>query len=218
MIYVDEEFDICTLDIENDSSLRENIFVSVKKPLGKKSIVIGNIYKPPKDNYNIENIRTFTAEFERVPYKLNGNNSEVLITGDYNINLLDIETRQAFGDVFDCMLSNSYSPKITLPTRLSNNTCTLIDNIYHRLSPLFVNAEAGIIYTKISDHLPYFLSIRLNETEDRQEGKKYIKNAHILKRQWAASSMKWYRKKFMRQWIIIHMLIRMKILTNYQIR
>ena len=50
MIYVDEEFDICTLDIENDSSLWENIFVSVKKPFGKKSIVIGNIYKPPKDN------------------------------------------------------------------------------------------------------------------------------------------------------------------------
>ena len=38
-----------------------------------------------------------------------------------------------------------------------------------------MNAEAGIIYTIISDHLPYFLSIRLNETEDRQEGKKYIK-------------------------------------------
>ena len=42
-------------------------------------------YKPPKDNYNIENIRTITAELERVLYKLNGNNSEVLITGDYNI-------------------------------------------------------------------------------------------------------------------------------------
>ena len=41
-----------------------------------------------------------------------------------------------------------------------------------------MNAEAGIIYTKISDHLPYFLSIRLNETEDRQEDKKYIKK-HI---------------------------------------
>ena len=78
--------------------------------------------------------------------------------------------------------------------------------------------ESLFVHTKISDHLPYFLSIGLNETEDRQEGKKYIKNAHILKRQWAASSMKWYRKKFMRQWIIIHMLIRMKILTNYQIR
>ena len=68
-----------------------NIFVSVKKTFGKKSIVIGNIHKPPKDNYNIENIRTFTAEFERVLYKLNGNNSEVLITGDYNIIFLTLK-------------------------------------------------------------------------------------------------------------------------------
>ena len=44
-----------------------------------------------------------------------------------------------------------------------------------------MNAEAGIIYTKISDHLPYFLSIRLNETEDRQEGKKYIKKCTYTK-------------------------------------
>ena len=42
-----------------------------------------------------------------------------------------------------------------------------------------MNTEAGILYTKISDHLPYFLSIRLNETEDRLEDKKYIKKMHI---------------------------------------
>ena len=128
------------------------------------------MYKPPKDNYNIENIRTLTAEFERVLYKPNGNNSEVLFTGDYNMNILDIETRQAFLWLY---VIKQLLSKIKLPTRLSNNTCTLIDNIHHRLSLLFMNAEAGIIYTKISDHLPYFLSIRLNETEDRQEGKTY---------------------------------------------
>ena len=44
MIYVNEEFNICILDIENDSSLWENIFVSVKKPFGKINIVICNIY------------------------------------------------------------------------------------------------------------------------------------------------------------------------------
>ena len=42
-----------------------------------------------------------------------------------------------------------------------------------------MNAEAGIMYTKISDDLPYFLSIKLNETEDRQDGKKYIQKMHI---------------------------------------
>ena len=56
--------------------------------------------------------------------------AEVLIAGDFNINLLDMDTRQAFEDFFDSMLSNGFYPSITSPTRLGTNKCSLIDNIY----------------------------------------------------------------------------------------
>ena len=46
----------------------------------------------------------------------------------------------------------------TLPTRLDRNTAILIDNIYFKWSPLFKNAEASILYTKMSAHFPYFLA------------------------------------------------------------
>ena len=54
--------------------------------------------KPPKDNYNIENINAFTADIENVIHELNRKNSEILIAGDYNINLLNLDMRQAFND------------------------------------------------------------------------------------------------------------------------
>ena len=62
-----------------------------------KDIIVGNIYKPPKVNYNIENINAFTTDIENFIHELNRKNSEILIAGDYNINLLNLDMRQAFG-------------------------------------------------------------------------------------------------------------------------
>ena len=59
------------------------------------------------------------------------------------------------------MLSNGFYHSITLPTRLGTNKCSLIDTINLKLSPLFKNAEAGILYTKISGYFPYFLVLNL---------------------------------------------------------
>ena len=87
-------------------------------------MIVGNIYKPPKDNYNIENINAFTTDIENVIHELNRKNSEILIAGDYSINLLNLDMRQAFSDSVDSMLSNSLFPRIALPTRLDKNSCT----------------------------------------------------------------------------------------------
>ena len=59
------------------------------------------------------------------------------------------------------MFTNIRFPRIILPTRLDKNSSTLIDNIYYKLSPIFTNANSGIIFSRISDHFPYFLGLRL---------------------------------------------------------
>ena len=159
--YVDNKYEVDRLNIKNDSSLWENLFVSIKGTGHNKDVIVGNIYKPHKDNYNIENINTFTTEIENVIHELDRRNSEILIAGDYNINLLNLDVRQAFSDFFYSMLDNSLFPRITLPTRLDKNSCTLIDNIYFKLSPLFTDATSGIIFSRISDHFPYFLGLKL---------------------------------------------------------
>ena len=58
------------------------------------------------------------------------------------------------------MYSNYYFPVILRPTRITNNSCTLIDNIFFN-NPLITNS--GLIICDISDHLPIFVSLSFDK-------------------------------------------------------
>ena len=92
-------------------------------------------------------------------HNLENTNNEIIIAGDFNINLLKIQEKPAFNTFFEIMTSNSFFPLITLPTRFSNTRGTLIDNFFAKISSIILNANAGIILDKLSDHLPYFICL-----------------------------------------------------------
>ena len=99
--HVGNNYEVERIVIENDSPLWENLFVSIKGARHNKDIVVGNIYIGLfKDNYNIENINAFTSDIENAILELNRKNSQMVIAGDYNINLLNLDVRQAFRDFF----------------------------------------------------------------------------------------------------------------------
>ena len=52
-------------------------------------------------------------------------------------------------------------PEITLPTRFSHRTGTLIDNFLCKLSEISLKSKSGILVDRFSDHQPYFMSINL---------------------------------------------------------
>ena len=54
------------------------------------------------------------------------------------------------------MLSHSLVPTITKPTRVTQKSCSLIDNIYTNNFSGSSNCLSGILYTDISDHYPVF--------------------------------------------------------------
>ena len=83
-----------------------------------KKIILGNIYRPPRDIN--ENYRQFIDEFSTLLAKLERSHSDVIIAGDFNIDLLKIHEKPIFGDYFDAITGHSFFPKITLPTRFSN--------------------------------------------------------------------------------------------------
>ena len=91
--YVDITYEVDRLDLDwNVSSLWKNLFVSIKGTAHNKDVIVGNIYKPAKDDNNIENINTFTTEIETVIHELDRWNSDILIAGDlYNIDLLNLD-------------------------------------------------------------------------------------------------------------------------------
>ena len=84
---------------------------------------------------------------------MNPSNKSCFVAGDFNINLLgDMATNsQVFVDI---ITSHSSLPLINKPSRITENSATVIDItcIYNVLSP----PNAGIILSDISDHLTVF--------------------------------------------------------------
>ena len=78
----------------------------------------------------------------------------MLICGDFNLNLLRVQSDDNIAHFYDIINTLSLIPTITKPTKLTDNSQTLIDNIF--ISKPF-NYVSGILTFDISDHFPIFV-------------------------------------------------------------
>ena len=99
--------------------------------------------------------------------------SETIIAGDFNIDLLKVGERQKYAEYLDLFQTNSFYPKLSLPTRFSSKSCSLIDHVFCKTTNATRSASANIIISDISDHLPYYISIQ--KLKSNQSNMKYIK-------------------------------------------
>ena len=67
----------------------------------------------------------------------------------------------------------SLYPQITLPTRFTRTNGTLIDNFFCILNKTILESKTGILTNKLSDHQPYFMSLKI--TQKNEPLPKYIK-------------------------------------------
>ena len=77
--------------------------------------------------------------------------------GDYNIDLLKVKTKNHYCEYFDEVVSQGFIPRITLPTRISDQSSTLIDNIY--TNNIDERESSSILLNQISDHQMIFTFI-----------------------------------------------------------
>lgn len=75
--------------------------------------------------------------------------------GDFNINLLNCESHPESNDFLLILNSFLLLPYILQPTRITERSVILIDNIF--ANTYAMNAISGNIVSKISDHLLQFL-------------------------------------------------------------
>ena len=88
IIYADSCYNYELLDIPNDYTGWEGQFIKISGDGISKEIIIGNIYRSPKDLN--EHYLSFINEFSQLLSCLQTNNAEVILAGDFNINLLQI--------------------------------------------------------------------------------------------------------------------------------
>ena len=83
-------------------------------------------------------------------------NKTVVLLGDFNIDLLNFDTSEYVSTFLDDLASNSLQPQILLPTRISNNSKTLINNIFSNMpNTLVKSAMSGNTYMIFHNSLYY---------------------------------------------------------------
>ena len=85
---------------------------------------------------------------------------------------LILNENDMFSSFFDTVISHSLYPQITLPTRFTRTTGTLIDNLFCRLHKPILENTAGILTKRFSDHQPYFMI--MHNTEQLYSLPKYV--------------------------------------------
>ena len=78
----------------------------------------------------VEDINIFNREFSLLLSYMKVTKHSCYVCGDYNIDLLKVKTKNHYSEYLDEVVSQGFIPRITLPTRISEQSSTLIDNIY----------------------------------------------------------------------------------------
>ena len=171
IIYLHKQFQYTVRDIYSPNHNWEGQFIEIFGKSITQKINLCNIYRPPRDQNN--DIDIFLKDITPIIESLTREKYDLIIAGDFNINLLKLNTRNKYAEYLDVMLCNGLFPKITLPTRLADKSATLIDNIFCRVTNSSKSCTSGIIFSDISDHLPCFTCI--DTQRSTQSTPRYVK-------------------------------------------
>ena len=160
-IYIKSEYNASQLSQFSYVNLDIEVCV-VKVEIGGKMLFIIGIYRP-----HTGTIENFTQELESIIKNSSFKNMHCLITGDFNIDLLNQNTETT---KFTSILQSShYFPVITKPTRFPSNnsaTPTALDHIWCNFINIHNsgivtpnNTNSGIIDWDMTDHCPIFVQL-----------------------------------------------------------
>jgi hypothetical protein len=151
-LYVADEY---SFKLRNDLLFKDYIVAeSVFVELDSIKVIVGCVYRPPDTD-----LAPFIACMDTLLSKICKEGKKCYIAGDFNIDLLKFDVHAPTADYVNCLISYSFLPTISRPTRITPFSATLIDNIITN-QQLF-KYKSSIIYADVSDHLPIFLQTDL---------------------------------------------------------
>ena len=76
-----------------------------------------------------------------------------ITTGDFNYNLINYQYHEDTQTFYNILTSGGFQPTVTKPTRINNNTATLLDHIWTNYNVGDDTFNTHILVTDITDHL-----------------------------------------------------------------
>ena len=165
------EDDIAKIDVDTSSSSTdsraaptvpgEHLFIKINiKSRNKKqgkTYIIGNFYRSPSSSK-----QEFHAYLDNILCKLEPLcNKHIIIGGDFNFNLANIETDVDCQKLIDTTTRFNFLQVINKPTRITDHSMTLLDHIY--TNTIHDMVSSGIVTFDASDHLATYITIALDD-------------------------------------------------------
>jgi hypothetical protein len=122
-IYVLKDIQFHTINLDQFNSENDLEICALRLSLAARSFIIICIYRSPTGNFN-----HFLNQLETIFNKLHKASTELIVYGDFNVNHLNDNSRKLFLNSF--FASYNLFSTVSFPTRIFNNSSTLIDNIY----------------------------------------------------------------------------------------
>ena len=126
----------------------ESLFIETDKSvLGTgKNVIVGVIYRTHTDP------KIFNEHFETILHKIKVEDKICYNLGDYNFDILKHQSHKPTSDFLDILYSDSFIPLINRPTRVTESSATIIDNIFTNNLKTTNKTKSGIFPIDISDH------------------------------------------------------------------
>ena len=133
----------------------ETIWVEIDNPRAK-NILCCCAYRHPSSD-----IAKFTQHLQETLGLIADEDKIIHIMGDFNIDLLNHGHHTLTDEFINLMFSSHLMPSILHPTRITDTSSTLIDNIFLS-NASDCNVLSGNLLSMISDHLPQFAILKDN--------------------------------------------------------
>jgi hypothetical protein len=151
---------------EDKQDMFDCLFIEIMSDnASSKNVLFGVFYRSPKHSC----LSQFNQCLLALLNDLTRENKHIILVGDFNINLLNFNENSKIRDFLDLHLSNNLVPQITVPTRVTDSSATLIDHIYTNLDN--DKLTAGTLLTDITDHHCNFLLINKWKNDPNKEPK-----------------------------------------------
>ena len=154
--FIRDSYLVTEISISRTFDTFEYLALKIISSCSKDNILFVVMYRPPNTALNL-----FLSDFSQFinhlePYVKK--NTHIIITGDTNIDLLNQRDKYT-SQFLNNMYAISLVPFINIPTRITDHSATLIDNIFTNNRKII---RTAVLQSDISDHFPIFMSIDVN--------------------------------------------------------
>ena len=134
------------------NSQTETYFIELKGTQG--NLILGSLYHPPNTP-----TKEFIDNYTELLNELNLENHLLILGMDHNLDLLKVMQHKLTEQFLERNLDGGMIPQITKPTRITQTSATLIDNILIS-KKVCEQTESRILVEDISDHMVSLCTIR----------------------------------------------------------